>query len=308
MHKLEAAKPIVVAREQTTAGDDGGDESEDSDESVLGFGELMLGLEEEDGGEEEDEGRGMAGANSAPAQSQGGPQVVNASAVPRGWTGAAVRDIMRDSVHRIDHQAAIKYRRPTFCASGGYTCTVTVTWSHPSNKKKPSAAGKPQHCAMIPGTAVSQQQVLECSDDAVTQSWAVPSELVVGATARDARDLAALVYLYTHDGGACGLLPPVLAALWMQWDTQIAETERAARDRESAARAEFLGHLRSAYELSAAAAAQTAREAEADHGPTTAAGGGGGERQRRQHGSAAVRARMWGPRTIADRRRASAPA
>ncbi|KAJ2458746.1 hypothetical protein GGF42_001879, partial [Coemansia sp. RSA 2424] len=298
MRKPEAAKPRVVAREQTTAGNDGGDESEDSDESVLGFGELMLGLEEEK------EGGSMAGASSAPAQSQGGPQVVNASAVPRGWTGAAVRDIMRDSVHRIDRQAAIKYWRPISCASGGYTCTVTVTWSHPSNKKKLSAAGKPQHCAMIPGAGA--QQVLECSDDAVTQSWAVPSELVVGATARDARDLAALVYLYTQDGGACGLLPPVLAALWTQWDAQIAETERAARDRESAARAEFLGHLRSAYELSAAAAAQTVREAEADHGPTAAAGGGG-ERQRRQHGSAAVRARMWGPRTIADRRRASAP-
>ncbi|KAJ2335832.1 hypothetical protein GGI00_001161, partial [Coemansia sp. RSA 2681] len=263
--KPEAAKPIIVAREQqqTTAGDDGGDESEDSDESVLGFGELMLGLEEED------EGGSVAGASSAPAKALG-PQVVNASAVPRGWTGAAVRDIMRDSVHRIDRQAAIKYRRPTSCASGGYTCTVIVTWSHPSNKKKPSAAGKSQHnrAAVIPGTAaaISQQEVLECSnDDAVTQSWAVPSELVVGATARDARDLAALVYLYTQDGGACGLLPPVLAALWTQWDAQIAETERAARDRESAARAEFLGHLRSAYELSAAAAAQTAREAEADH-------------------------------------------
>ncbi|KAJ2742890.1 hypothetical protein GGI20_004150, partial [Coemansia sp. BCRC 34301] len=231
---------VVVDEKPRVVRDKADDAASNSDtESVLGFGEAIFDMEEE---EEEEE---------ASTVQLRGPQVVTISHMPRGWTGAAVRDIVLGFVHGIDRQASIKYQalRSTY----GYTGTVTVHWSHPSKMHESQRT--------IPHAVTT----VRSSQDAVTQVWTVPSDVVVGATARDARDLAALVYLYTQAAGSSQVLAPNLASLWTQWDAQHAAEEREARDQAAADRAEFLGRLRKEYET--AVAAQSDRAGTVDHGP-----------------------------------------
>ncbi|KAJ2884260.1 hypothetical protein IWW38_005448, partial [Coemansia aciculifera] len=214
-----------------------------------------------------------------------GPVVFSASSSSvRGWTGAAVRDIMVESVHRVDRQAQIKYQ--AFPKSGHYTCQVTVTWSHPSKAKR-STQRRP-----IPNAATEVFEPL----DALKHAWSVPSSLVVGATARDARDLAALVYLYTQDAvTSVGVLPPALAALWMQWDAALKLDEERGKAAREKARAEFLARLWADYLLHGQQQPKEGGGEEPVQPPTRAKTDGGGV--------SAVRTRMWGPQTIGDRRK-----
>ncbi|KAJ2351983.1 hypothetical protein GGH92_001527, partial [Coemansia sp. RSA 2673] len=240
-----------VSREKPPA-----DHSDSDDESVIGFG---LSLEE------------SWGASAETPSSSNVPRVIDTSAVPRGWTGAPPRDLLLAAVQRHDRHAVVKYNA-TQCAYG-YTCTLTVTWSQ-ANKPLPALR------------LVSNATVVETLGP-VTQTWTVPPELV-GATARDARDLSVLTYLYTQEPSGERLAPP-LADIWAAWDTQRKEEEDAENARKVSARAEFLSMLREEYVSVSRVQSQAV-------GPETAVP------QSAVRGSSTLRAKLWGAQTVSARR------
>ncbi|KAJ2754500.1 hypothetical protein GGI19_002348 [Coemansia pectinata] len=254
----EEIKPPVVDKPVVRKKDSPVDLSDSDDESVIGFG---LSLEESWG-------------TSSDTPASNIPRVVDTSAVPRGWTGAPPRDLLLAAVHRHDRHATVKYNA-TQCAYG-YTCTLTVTWSQANKPLSPT-----RH---IPNAIVETL-------GPVTQSWTVPPDLV-GATARDARDLAVLVYLYTQEPSGERLAPP-LADLWAAWDAQRKEEEDSENARRVSDRAAFLSMLREEY-------VSVSRVEPVTVDPETTVP------QSAVRGSSTLRARMWGPQTINARRESSA--
>ncbi|KAJ2828883.1 hypothetical protein GGI24_002280, partial [Coemansia furcata] len=239
-------------------------DDDDDDGSVIGFG---AALDDEDWGP----------STETPVTTSNAPQIIDTSAVPRGWTGAAPRDLLLAAVLGHDRHATVKYQASQ-CAYG-HTCTVVVTWSQPS---KQLAALR-----TIPGDAPPPAQAL----GPVTQAWTVPHTLVVGATARDARDLAVLAYLYTQEPRGARLAPP-LADLWGAWEAQQRADKERAHMQRVAERAAFLAKLRAEYEQRA-----TPRDAHrVAEGPETAVPRAG------RDSAAALRMRLWGAQTVDARR------
>ncbi|KAJ2840125.1 hypothetical protein FBU31_000568 [Coemansia sp. 'formosensis'] len=235
----------------------------DDDGSVIGFG---AALDNEDWGSN----------TETPVTISNAPRVIDTSAVPRGWTGAAPRDLLLAAVLGHDRHATVKYQASQ-CAYG-HTCTLVVTWSQPS---KQLAALR-----TIPGDAPPPAQAL----GPVTQAWTVPHTLVVGATARDARDLAVLAYLYTQEPSGTRLAPP-LADLWGAWEAQQREDKERAHMQRVAERAAFLAKLRAEYERATPRDAHHVAE-----GPETAVP------RAVQDSAAALRMRLWGAQTVDARR------
>ncbi|KAJ2696376.1 hypothetical protein H4218_004647 [Coemansia sp. IMI 209128] len=257
--RTQQAEPAIVEKPRTRAKEKAPVDQEDSDDdSVIGFG-AALDLEESWGSE---------------PVAYSGPRVIDTSLVPRGWTGAPPRDLLLDAIRRHDRHATAKYNA-TPCAYG-YTCTLTVTWSQPNKLLK---EGRP-----IPH---AQSPVQELGP--VTQSWTVPHELIVGSTARDARDLSVLVYLYSQEPSGERLAPP-LADVWALWDEQRREAEALDVEKRVGERTRFLAGLRAAYEESLSfAEPEVEVEEERVSRPVV-------------RESSKLRARLWSSQTIGVRR------
>ncbi|KAJ2491385.1 hypothetical protein IWW37_002374 [Coemansia sp. RSA 2050] len=250
-------KPMARAKEEAPA-----DISDSDDDSVIGFG---AALDHEE-------------SWSSETVVYKGPRVVDTSIVPHGWSGAPPRDLLLDTIRRRDRHATAKYHA-TPCAYG-FTCTLTITWSQPNKLLR--------ECRAIPHTQ-SPVQVL----GPVTQSWTVPHELIVGSTARDARDLSVLVYLYSQEPHGERLAPP-LADVWALWDAQRREAEALDIEKRVGERARFLSKLRAAYEASLPSATPAVEEEEEVVVALVP--------QPVARESSRLRAKLWGAQTIGARR------
>ncbi|KAJ1955431.1 hypothetical protein EC988_001887 [Linderina pennispora] len=189
--------------------------------------------------------------DSAPIASASSVRIVE-TAPPAGWTGASMRDLVTESVHRIDSQAAIKYS--SGLRGSGYASSLTVTWSTPGIASSRSDASALRAVPLDPQPCISfhdQSQVYE-----------VPGG-IFGRTRRDAEDYVALVYLFAqaHSPQLAHRLPPSLRSEWDTWDAHIREAERTRAAAQTTSRVDFLRQLRSQYvEMATASLAADAPE------------------------------------------------
>ncbi|KAJ1998847.1 hypothetical protein GGI04_004822, partial [Coemansia thaxteri] len=208
---------------------------------------------------------------------------------PAGWTGAQVRDVASEAVRRRDRRAVVRYRtwRAGPGGSAGFAGVLTVEWTQ---------AGRARRLLQR-----AQPEAVEASG--LTHTWTGRAN---GATARDAGDLAALTFLYATARLESGAqrLAPALADLWREWDAERERDAQAGAEAERAARATFLQRLRARYE-----AGRPAGEAERETGSAGEDEGGKGPSEadtRRVAADMALRARMWGRRTMDERRQRGA--
>ncbi|KAJ1901197.1 hypothetical protein LPJ66_000943, partial [Kickxella alabastrina] len=145
-----------------------------------------------------------------------------------GWTGAAIKDLLSETVRHEDPQVQIKYASAS--ASGnGHTCTLTIDWSSASRATQQLKALRrsiPQHLQQQPVRPRGATQHL----------WPLPPQLQ-GRTRRDAENLVSLVWLYSQAAlQLAPRLPPPLARLWCQWEAHAEDARRAAVAQQRAAR------------------------------------------------------------------------
>ncbi|KAJ1944209.1 hypothetical protein FBU59_002668, partial [Linderina macrospora] len=160
------------------------------------------------------------------------------TALPAGWTGASMKDIVTETVHRIDKQAEIKYSS-ALCGSG-YISNLTVAWSTPGIATSQASTAAPDSIPLDPPPGVS------CTGQSHT--YEMPGG-IFGKTRCDAEDYIALVYLFSQARlpQLVRRLPPVLRDEWDSWNAHIRESERTAADAEQASRVDYLRRLRSQY-------------------------------------------------------------
>ncbi|KAJ2659525.1 hypothetical protein IWW48_003471 [Coemansia sp. RSA 1200] len=209
---------------------------DDDDEDSTGFGlDLMLAAGDE--------------AHSAPQPQPfsvpGDAMRIVDTAVPAGWTGPLVKDLVMETVRRFDKQAEIRYhttheKSPT----GQYMASMSILWSLPAVAKQAVSNQRPIL------SLVAQPPVFEQEHPGLKHVWSSPPN-IRGKTKRAAEDLAALVFLYMQRTLCHNIalrLAPVLHGIWDEWETASVDSASTTREQARTKRVEFLRCLRTQYE------------------------------------------------------------
>ncbi|KAJ2769589.1 hypothetical protein IWQ57_003040, partial [Coemansia nantahalensis] len=283
-----AAAAAEAMRAEAAAVDAPASPSCDESDGECGFGALF------DGGGSSSGDEGPAdGAAVGPARR------VLSTAPPRGWTGAVMRELAGQLVHKYDKQATVRYRVAK--CHPGTTCTFVVEWSTPAKAARIVATQRPLAATPGAGAVFAANQLEHC--------WTLPADLA-GREARDARDLGALVFLYMQPAVSRQLatrLPPPLRGLWDEWRRAEAAAGEALAMQHRSDRIAFLRELHAQYRQACAAGGgdvDGAGGSDSD-GDRAADTRRARQRQRRQSAACRLRKRLWSGKTI-ERRQGTA--
>ncbi|KAJ1733854.1 hypothetical protein LPJ61_001360 [Coemansia biformis] len=211
---------------------------------------------------------------------------------PHGWTGAPIREMVDQLVHHYDKQASVHFQ--TSKCHPGTTCTFVVVWSTPAKAARILATQR--SLAVTPPA--------EFSTCLLEHRWMLPADLA-GHSAKDAKDLGALLFLFMQPAISQQLssrLSPVLRSLWSEWECANRDSSRALRDQLLSGRIEFLRELHAQYQQEVAGD-DDVEDADGDQAGEEECGLGRVERKRQRlaHAACSKRKRLWTGDTIARR-------